>query len=140
MPRQTEEEANEEFVERETGLSTKKINFVAEYTKDFNITRASTLSGVAPQTGKRWVDHDEMVQAAIDSVITRRREASDIDAQWLLGELVDNHTIARHQGNIPASTQALALIAKHASVDAMASDKVKVEGVTINVGSEFTQV
>ena len=49
-----------------------------------------------------------------------------IDADWLLNEMVDNHMIARQQGNITASNTALNMVGKHKRVDAFAADKIKV--------------
>ena len=118
-----------------TGLKPKEANFVIEYTKDFAARRAAEASGYYPDTGYELVQKPE-IAAAIDHILNHRMEASHIDAEWVLMEAVDNHRIARQQGNITASTTALTLVAKHTLVDAMASDKqtVKHEGV-INVES-----
>ena len=40
--------------------------------------------------------------------------------------MVDNHRIARQQGNITASNTALNMVGKHKRVDAFAADKIKV--------------
>lgn len=140
MARYTEEEVNDRFVEEETGLTPQKINFVVEYAKDFNVTRASTASNVSAKVGKSWLDKDVMVQAAIDNILQQRMESVKIDAEWVLNELVDNHHIARYQGDIKASTAALTIIAKQASVDSMAADKVKVDPITITVDRAFAEV
>jgi len=44
----------------------------------------------------------------------------------VLMEAVDNHMIARQQGNISASNTALGLCAKHKMVDAFAAEKIEV--------------
>ena len=49
-----------------------------------------------------------------------------LTADDILGELWDNHRIARQQGNIAASNAALALLCKHKRVDAFAADKLNV--------------
>ena len=54
----------------------------------------------------------------------------NIDAEWLLYELVDNHRIARQHGNISASNTALGTIAKHVTVDALAKQKIEIDDVT----------
>jgi len=41
-------------------------------------------------------------------------------------EAVDNHLIARQQGNISASNTSLGIVAKHTFVDAFAAEKVEV--------------
>ena len=42
--------------------------------------------------------------------------------------MLDNHRLARQKGNISASNNALNIIAKLASVDAFAAEKVQIEG------------
>lgn len=105
-----------------TGLTPKEANFVIEYTKDFAARRAAEASGFAPDSGYALLKKLHIV-TAIDDILKRRLDASHIDAEWVLMEAVDNHMIARQQGNISASTTALTLVAKHVMVDAMASDK-----------------
>ena len=129
----------DKLVKEQTGLSPKEINFVIEYTKDFNISRASVASNFSAQTGSKLLQSPN-VNAAIDYILSNRRKTSDIDAEWLLGEAVDNHLIARQAGDIKASTSALTLIAKHTMVDALAADKVKVEPVTVVVEGELKDV
>jgi len=105
------------------GLTPKEALFVIEYCKDFSARRAAKASGHSPDSGYQIRDRDA-VTAAIQLVIEERLNASDIDAEWVLMEAVDNHYIARHEGNISASNTALTLVAKHTLVDAMASDKL----------------
>lgn len=106
-------------------LTPKEANFVIEYTKDFEARRAAVASGYAPDTGYQLRDRPQ-IAAAVDRVLLGRLENSHIDAEWLLYELVDNHTIARQNGNITASNTALNLIGKHLAVDAFAREKLDV--------------
>ncbi len=108
-------------------LSLKEITFIIEYCKDFSARRAAEAAGYHPDHGYRLTE-DERIKVAVDHVVTQRLDAANIDAEWVLAELVDNHHIARQQGKISASNVALATIAKHAAVDAFAADKV----MTIN--------
>lgn len=108
-----------------TGLKPKEANFVIEYCKDFSARRAAEASGYAPDTGYSLLGY-ESVSEAIERVLMARLEASHVDAEWVLMEAVDNHMIARQQGNISASNTALNLIAKHVFVDAFAAEKVEV--------------
>ena len=71
---------------------------------------------------------DARVKAAIDLVIARRMQQSDIDAEWLLYEAVDNHYLARQNGDLKSSNTALALIGKITLVDAFAAEKLEVIG------------
>jgi len=108
-----------------TGLQPKEANFVIEYCKDFAARRAAEASGYAPDTGYGLLKK-EHINAAIENVLAHRLEASHIDAEWVLMEAVDNHLIARQQGNISASNTSLNLVAKHVFVDAFAAEKVEV--------------
>lgn len=108
-----------------TGLKPKEANFVIEFTKDFAPRRAAEASGYAADTGYQLVQKEHIAEA-IDRVIQSRLEASHIDAEWVLMEAVDNHMIARQQGNISASNTALTMVAKHTFVDAFAAEKVEI--------------
>lgn len=106
-------------------LPPKQANFVVEYIKDFAPRRAAEASGYAPDHGYKLLA-DERISEAIEYIIQQRLEVNMIDADWLLTEMVDNHMIARHQGNISASNTALNMVGKHKRVDAFAADKIKV--------------
>jgi len=107
------------------GLPAKKANFVIEFCKDFAPRRAAEASGYAADSGYAMLK-DELIAAAIDRILEQRLEASHIDAEWLLMEAVDNHLIARQQGNISSSNTALGLVGKHKMVDAFAAEKIEV--------------
>jgi len=108
-----------------TGLKSQEANFVIEYCKDFSARRAAEASGYAPDTGYQLKEKTH-IAAAINHVLAQRLEASHIDAEWVLMEAVDNHLIARQQGNISASNTSLNLVAKHVFVDAFAAEKIEV--------------
>jgi homoserine acetyltransferase len=105
------------------GLTETQVRFVTEYIKDFDHRRAAEAAGLDPDRGHatRW---SPTVAAVIENILAQRLEAAMIDPEWVLMELVDNHQIARHHGKIGHSNAALAIIAKHALVDAFAADKV----------------
>lgn len=104
-------------------LTAKDASFVIEYVKDCAPRRAAEAVGYAPDTGYELLKREE-IQDAIASVLNERLEEVGIDASWLLYELVDNHRIARQQGNISASNTALKIIAQLAVIDAMASQRL----------------
>jgi phage terminase small subunit len=108
-----------------TGLKPKHANFVIEYCKDFDARRAARSSGWQPDSGYSILTREDVV-AAIDRILESRLEASHIDAEWVLMEAVDNHLIARQQGNISASNTSLGIVAKHKMVDAYAAEKIEV--------------
>ena len=105
------------------GLSPKKACFVIEYIKDFAARRAAEASGHAPDKGNELLK-DPQVQEAIQSVLEYRLEEAGIDGAWILYELIDNHRIARQQGNISASNTALKILAQLAMIDAMANKRL----------------
>jgi phage terminase small subunit len=107
------------------GLEHKKANFVIEYAQDFSPRRAAEAAGYAPDYGYKLRDDPE-IAAAIDLLIATRLETSDITAEWVLMEAVDNALIAKQLGNISASNTALQIVGKHVMVDAFAADKLLV--------------
>jgi len=107
------------------GLDPPRCSFVIEYCKDWSARRAAEASGFSPDYGYKLRDEPAIVEA-INRILSERLEASHIDAEWVLMEAVDNHRIARQQGNISASNTALNLVAKHTLVDAFAAEKVDV--------------
>ncbi len=109
----------------ELKLPPKEANFVVEYVKDFAPRRAAEASGYAADTGYSLLQKPEITNA-IEYIIQQRLEVNMIDADWLLGEMVDNHLIARQHGNITASNTALNMVGKHKRIDAFAADKIKV--------------
>lgn len=107
-------------------LSRRHAIFVVEYVKDFSARRAAEASGYAPDSGYELLK-SEGIAGAIEDIITDRCEDIGIDAEWLLYELVDNHRIARQQGNISASNTALNTIMRHVSVDAEARKRIEMD-------------
>lgn len=106
-------------------LDTEQATFCVEYLRDHNILRSANAANVNPDTAYKWLSSkSHPVRRAIDRVLADRLAEIDIDSQWVLTELRDNHTLARHQGNITASNKALDQIAKHKDVDAYAANKV----------------
>lgn len=112
-------------------LSVKEAFFVVEYGKDFNPGLAAERCGMDPAMGAKYINRVGVKQA-IARTLQRRMAVSDITAEWLLYEMVDNHTLARQAGNFSASNKALEMIGKMAMVDAFAADKVE-----LRVGEEL---
>lgn len=100
--------------------------FVIEYMKDFAARRAAEAAGFAPEHGCVLLKKPEIIEA-INQIMDERLEDIGIDAEWLMYELVDNHRIARQQGNIAASNTALLTLAKHVSIDALAKTKIEMD-------------
>ena len=107
------------------GLSSKEVNFVIEYTKDFNPRRAAEAVGYEPDSGY-GLTRKKNVVAAVERITSHRLETSHIDAEWVLMMAADNAIIAKQTGKISASNTALVIVAKHAAIDAFAAEKVLV--------------
>jgi hypothetical protein len=108
------------------GLELPQAIFVIEYLKDFDPRRAAAVAQYKdPSYGYNLLQENDAVKRAVNLVLQRRLEESDIDAEWLLYEAMDNHLLARQMGNIGASNRALELIGKMALVDAFAAEKVE---------------
>ena len=106
-------------------LPAKEAMFVVEYIKDCAPRRAAEAAGYAADYGYKLIQKEEVARA-IERILRERLEANMIDADWLLFEMIDNHMIARQQGNITASNTALNMVGKHKRIDAFAADKIKV--------------
>lgn len=99
------------------------VCFVVEYTKDFNRLRAARASGVHPQDLDAILDREDILNG-IAAAVQRRNEITQLDSDWVMTELADNHIIAKQTGNLGASNKALELIGKLARVDAFAAQRV----------------
>lgn len=107
------------------GLTPKHANFVIEYLKDFDAQRAAEAAGYSRSSAPDILKRPD-VAAAIDRVLEKRLENSDINAEWALMEAVDNHRIARQAGKYSASNTALGMIMRHRAVDAMSAERVEI--------------
>lgn len=120
-------------------VTAQENQFIIEYMKDHQHRRAAKASGFKPSDGIELLQK-ENVARAIAYIATQRLEEANIDAQWVLDELVDNHHMARQGGDIKASTQALSMIAKHNLIDAFAADKVQHEPITVRIDGKLADV
>jgi phage terminase small subunit len=108
------------------GITARKAVFVIEYMKDRATRRAAEAAGFHPEEGNRLLKDDKVLKA-IEAIIEDQLIDAQIDAEWLLWELVDNHKIARQTGNLAASNSALKTLAQHVSIDALAKQKVELD-------------
>lgn len=110
-----------------TGLSDGHAAFVCEFIKDYNAALAAERSGFSRAHGNNLRNRED-IDRVIAQIMQRRLESACIDADWHLLELVDNHLLARQQGKLSASNQALVNIGKHAAVDSYSAEKVHIVG------------
>lgn len=108
------------------GLTEQQRIFVVEYCMDRNGKRASDMAGVSPSTGYRWLDECEHVRAAITNLSKHLATRGEHNADWLKEQFVENHYIARYEGNLGASNAALNSIGKLATVKAFDAEIVVV--------------
>ena len=106
-------------------LCAKQACFVVEYSKDFAPRRAGEVAGYSPDEAQELL-RDKAISTAISNIVQSRALKEVAGADWLLGEMMDNHMIARQMGNIQASNTILNSIGRHKRVDAFAADKIKV--------------
>lgn len=111
-----------------TGMDPKDALFVIQYLKDCDPRRAAIASGYEADEGYKLLKNPE-IMGKISHILSVRLELSSIDAEWALGEAVDNHHIARQMGNITASNTSLGMIMKHKNVNAFAAEKIEVKDV-----------
>ena len=101
------------------------VNVGCEYMKDYAVRRAAEAAGYSPDHGNVLLKNQYVINA-IETLVEKMYDEVMLTADHILGELWDNHRIARQQGNIAASNAALALLCKHKRVDAFAADKLNV--------------
>jgi phage terminase small subunit len=121
------------------GLSHKEMNFVIEYTKEFDPSAAALRSGYKRNDGPTLLSQQH-IQRAIENVLSVRLTASDITAEWVLMQAVDNHLLARSKGNLNASNAALMIVAKHKFVNAHTPDDDTNKQVVIHIDGKLQNV
>lgn len=101
--------------------------FVREYIKDFNGTRAAMALGYsaasAPSAACQMLKRP-LVKELLAKVISERSDRLQVEADWVLTELMENHHLARQKGDINASNKALETIGKHIDVGAFSEPMV----------------
>lgn len=100
--------------------------FVLEYLKDMNERRAAVICGFNPDEVDA-VFEEPGVRELINANLDRRMDLANIDAAWLLQEMIENHYLARQEGKLSASNQILSVIGKHTQIDAFAAERVEVK-------------
>jgi phage terminase small subunit len=102
---------------RKDGLTIRQERFVSEYLVDFNGAAAAMRAGYAHKSAKK-IAHELLTEypkvvAAVERAIQRLADKAELSQQWIVGELRQNHYLARSQREIPASNKALELLGKH---------------------------
>lgn len=112
-----------------TGFDPSDALFIIEYLKDCDHRRAAVAAGREADEGYKLFKRPD-IHEKLCEILCMRLDASHIDAEWALGEAVDNHRIARQMGNITASNTALNMVMKHKNVNAFAAEKIEVKEVS----------
>lgn len=105
------------------GCTFKEMCFITSYVQDCNARRAAEQSGHDPDDAYKMLDKPA-IRTALDRVLAERAHRVGINADWLIEELIDNHRLARHAGNLGASNAALVSLGKMAKIDAFVGSKV----------------
>lgn len=97
-------------------MNDKQTLFVQEYLIDLNATQAAIRAGYSAKSaasqGERLLRNVEIAKA-VEEGMRERGERTQTSADWVIRELVDNHTTAKAKGDIGQSTRCLELIGKH---------------------------
>lgn len=101
----------------------KKI-FVIEYLKDYNSGRACIVAGYSPGDADDLLADPE-ISKVIVKALDGRMELANIDAAWIMQQLIENHYLARQDGKYQTSNQAIIALGKLAGVDAFAAQKIE---------------
>lgn len=120
-------------LEEITGVATLDVEtteFVREWSKDFNIKRASELVYRDSFRGYSIINENPKVWSTMLAIKQRLEAVSAVTPDMVLNALWDNHKIAQQEGKINASNKALDQIAKHKMVDANASSKMDIVAAT----------
>ncbi len=135
-------------------LTPKQQCFIEEYLIDLNATQAAIRAGYSPRTARAIACENLAkpdIQEAIAEAKRERSEATKIDAEWVLRELVKLHQRVTQEikpalhpktrkqmkdedgnflfvFNAAASNRSLELIGKHIGVGAFLKDRLEVSG------------
>lgn len=111
-------------------LTLKQQLFCLEYVKDGNGTQAAVRAGYSEDTA-RVIASENLTKPAIAEQIARlkrdRQEKIQVDAEWLLRELVVQYHKAADGDREAAALKALDLIGKHCDVGAF-KDRLEISG------------
>lgn len=114
-------------------MTSKQSTFISEYLVSMNATAAAKAAGYSEKSA-RAIGCELLTKPDIALDIRKRQqqrgERTQTDADWVITELVANHTMAREKGDIGASTRALELIGKHHGAFL---DRVQTQPENINV-------
>jgi phage terminase small subunit len=102
---------------RKGGLTIRQERFVSEYLVDFNGSAAAMRAGYSHHSAKKTAhelltEYPRVIEAVERGVIQLAQKA-ELSQQWVVGELRQNHYLARAQRELPASNKALELLGKH---------------------------
>jgi len=109
-------------------MTPKQERFVQEYLVDLNATKAAERAGYSPKTclqqGPRLLGNVGVAEA-IKAGLAKRAKKLEINAQWVLDRLIENHQLALEQvrPDLSAANKSLELVGRHL---AMFTDKQEV--------------
>lgn len=103
------------------GLTQKQQDFVYEYLKSGNATDAAIKAGYSEKTSYS-IGQENLNKPVIAEEINKRRsevvKKHNIDVDWIVTQLKENHELAREFGEISNSNKAIELIGKTKIVSA----------------------
>lgn len=114
-------------IEQLTGieLNVQQVDFVIEYTKDYDHRRAAERIGMSPDTGLKMIE-DSTIKEAIRIVYNNQMQAADITPETVKEYMLGLYNIAIQKGQLGVASKQLDQLARHSHVDAYAAQRVAV--------------
>jgi len=108
-------------------LNAKQTKFVEEYMVDLNATQAAIRAGYSEKSASA-IGHENLskpeIQSELSKRIQERSQRTQVDADWVVENLVGNHTRAVETDELGHSNKALELLGKNCG---MFTSKLDVE-------------
>ena len=97
----------------ENGLTAKQARFVEEFLVDMSKEGAAARAGYSRKTNLMKL---KAVKAAVDRRLLEQKTHREINKEWLLEQLVENHSLARAYGELNNSNSSLKMVGQHVMV------------------------
>lgn len=123
-------------------LTDKQKKFADEYLIDMNATAAYLRAGYkCSEAAARSSASDLLTNPNISEYIESKQKKleikTEVTAEWVLKEFIENHKMAREVGELAVSNKALESIGRHLG---MFNDRMKVDANNVNMNTDLTNL
>jgi phage terminase small subunit len=123
-------------------LTDKQKKFADEYLIDMNATAAYLRAGYkCSEAAARSSASDLLTNPNISEYIESKQKKleikTEVTAEWVIKEFIENHKLARDIGELSASNKALESIGRHLG---MFNDKMRVDANNNNMNTDLTNL